>query len=160
MAEPRSTSRSASLSIPLPYSQTERIYISLGLREKAITVFLTTATEEEAASGGAQTPLGSFVYGMPDKYNPTQPLSTALCTVEPTIEFATRLAKLIARKKQMPVYVGNSISFRSTGLGGSVEEEMEGFGVVVRAVLGGLKELEEEEEERNNINGLEGGLEG
>jgi len=34
------------------------------------------------------------------------------------------------------VYVGNSISFASTGLGGTVEEEMEGFRKVVEIVMG------------------------
>jgi hypothetical protein len=35
-----------------------------------------------------------------------------------------------------PVYVGNSISFASTGMGGTVEEEMEGFRRVVEVVVG------------------------
>ena len=35
-----------------------------------------------------------------------------------------------------PVYVGNSISFASAGMGGTVEEEMEGFRRVVEVVTG------------------------
>jgi len=35
-----------------------------------------------------------------------------------------------------PVYVGNSISFASAGMGGTVEEEMEGFRRVVEVVMG------------------------
>jgi len=34
------------------------------------------------------------------------------------------------------VYVGNSISFASAGMGGTVEEEMEGFRKVVEIVMG------------------------
>lgn len=34
----------------------------------------------------------------------------------------------------MPVYVANSVSFVSTGLGGTVEEEMEAFKQVVTVV--------------------------
>ena len=53
---------------------------------------------------------------------------------ESTVEFTTRLAKLLARKTGKPVYVGNSISFANAGMGGTVEEEMEGFKKVVEVV--------------------------
>jgi len=52
------------------------------------------------------------------------------------LEFTTRLAKLLARRTGKPVYVGNSISFSSAGMGGTVEEEMEGFKKVVEVVMG------------------------
>lgn len=45
------------------------------------------------------------------------------------------MAKLLARKASKPVYVGNSISFASTGMGGTVEEEIEGFKKVVEVVM-------------------------
>ncbi|SPQ21278.1 7fa8779b-b04c-43b6-8860-922151f96b57 [Thermothielavioides terrestris] len=128
------------LSFPLPRSLDTRIYLHLTVKPKAIVVLLTTASVEEAAS---PTPLGSFVYALPDRYNPAQPLSTPLCTVEPTLEFATRLAKLLARRTQRPTYVGNSISFASTGLGGTVEEEMEAFKKVVEVALSQLQPVVE-----------------
>ncbi|KAK3905927.1 hypothetical protein C8A05DRAFT_12291 [Staphylotrichum tortipilum] len=124
------------LSFPLPRSPDTHIYLHLTVKSKAILLFVTTASMDEA---GAPTPLGSFVYALPDRYNPTQPLSTALCTVEPTLEFTTRLAKLLARRTQLPVYVGNSISLASTGLGGTVEEEMEAFKKVVEVTLSHLQ---------------------
>ncbi|KAK1783625.1 hypothetical protein QBC45DRAFT_316491 [Copromyces sp. CBS 386.78] len=124
------------LSLPLPRSMDTRIYLQLTVKSKAVVLFLTTASAEEATS---PTPLGSFVYALPDRYNPTQPLSTPLCTVEPTLEFTTRLAKLITRRTQLPTYVGNSVSFASTGLGGTVEEEMEAFKQVAELVLSRLK---------------------
>lgn len=55
--------------------------------------------------------------------------------MEPTLEFTSRLAKLLARKTQLPVYVGNSVSFASAGLGGTVEEEMVAFRSVVEAIM-------------------------
>ena len=55
--------------------------------------------------------------------------------MEPTLEFTSRLAKLLARKAQLPVYVGNSVSFASAGLGGTVEEEMVAFRSVVEAIM-------------------------
>lgn len=44
------------------------------------------------------------------------------------------MARLFAKKTQLPVYVGSSISFESAGLGGTVEEEMEAFRKVVDIV--------------------------
>ncbi|KAK4215946.1 hypothetical protein QBC37DRAFT_113286 [Rhypophila decipiens] len=126
------------LSIPLPRSVDTRIYMQLTIKSKAITLFLTTASAEEA---GAPPPMGSLVYALPDKYTPSQPLSTALFTVEPTVEFTTRMAKLIAKKTRLPTYVGNSISFASTGLGGTVEEEMEAFKRVAELVLSNLQHV-------------------
>ncbi|KAH6626810.1 hypothetical protein B0J18DRAFT_425720 [Chaetomium sp. MPI-SDFR-AT-0129] len=124
------------VSFPLPRSLDQRIYLHLTIKAKAILLFLTTAPMEEA---GSPTPLGSFVYALPDRYNPTHPLATPLCTVEPTLEFTTRLAKLLARKTQLPTYVANSISLASTGLGGTVDEEMDAFSEVVRVVLSQLR---------------------
>lgn len=69
------------------------------------------------------------------RYNDVQPLATTLYPHEPTLEFATRIAKLLARKLQMPVYVTNSISFANAGMGGTVEEEMEAFRAIVQIVL-------------------------
>ena len=43
---------------------------------------------------------------------------------------------MLARKTGKPVYVGNSISFASAGMGGTVEEEMEGFRRVVEVAMG------------------------
>ena len=67
--------------------------------------------------------------------NAGQTLSTPLYTYESSVEFTTRLAKLLARKTERPVYVGNSISFESAGMGGTVEEEIEGFKRVVDVVM-------------------------
>jgi hypothetical protein len=87
---------------------------------------------------------------LPQRYNPNQPLSTPLCTVGPTLEFTTRLAKLLARKTQRPTYVGNSISFASTGLGGTVEEEMDAFKKVVEVTLSQLQPVIESTQARAN----------
>lgn len=51
------------------------------------------------------------------------------------MEFTTRLAKLLARKSQLPVYVTSSISFANAGMGGTVEEEMEAFKMIVQVVV-------------------------
>ncbi|KAI2608537.1 uncharacterized protein GGS25DRAFT_490734 [Hypoxylon fragiforme] len=124
------------LSFPLPRSLDTRIYLRLTIKQKVIMLFLTTVAAEEDNNA---VPMGSFVYALPDKYNPSQPLSTTIYSVEATLEFTTRLAKILAKKTQMPIYVGNSISFANTGLGGTVEEEMEAFKKVVEVTLAKLQ---------------------
>lgn len=73
--------------------------------------------------------------------NPGQPLSTPLYTAGSSEEFTTRMARLFAKKTQLPVYVASSMSFASTGLGGTVEEEMEAFRRVVEVVTGKLQDV-------------------
>ncbi|KAK3325390.1 hypothetical protein B0H66DRAFT_599555 [Apodospora peruviana] len=126
------------LSIPLPRSLDTRIYMHLTVKAKAVVLFLATASAQEM---GAPTPMGSFVYALPDRYNPSQPLSTPLYTVEPTLELTTRLAKLLAKKTRLPTYVGNSMSFTNAGIGGTVEEEMEAFKQVAALVLSNLQHV-------------------
>lgn len=50
------------------------------------------------------------------------------------------MAKLLARKAALPVYVTNSISFANAGMGGTVEEEMEAFKNIVEVVLPKIKD--------------------
>jgi hypothetical protein len=66
-------------------------------------------------------------------------LATTLFSLESTIEFTTRLARLLARKTQLPVYVSNSMKLDSAGMGGTVEEEMEAFKNIVQATLEKLR---------------------
>ncbi|KAI1079319.1 hypothetical protein F5B20DRAFT_173520 [Whalleya microplaca] len=126
------------LSFPLPRSMETKIHLRLTVKSKVIMLFLTTAAADEADQAA---PMGSFVYSLPDKYNPNQPLSSTIYSAEATLEFTTRLAKILVKKTQMPVYVGNSISFADTGLGGTVEEEMEAFKKVVEVVTDKLQHV-------------------
>jgi hypothetical protein len=68
-------------------------------------------------------------------------LCTQLYTYESSIDFTTRLAKLLARKSKIPVYVGNSMEFSSAGMGGTVEEEMAGLKAVVEVVMAEVNHL-------------------
>ncbi|KAI1438224.1 hypothetical protein GGR50DRAFT_691397 [Xylaria sp. CBS 124048] len=104
----------------------------LSIQSKAILMFVTTVSSEESDKSAS---MGSFVYALPDKYNPSQPLATTLYSAESSLEFATRLAKILAKKTNMPVYVGNSISLANMGLGGTAEEEMEALKQVVAVAL-------------------------
>ncbi|KAI4922981.1 hypothetical protein J4E90_001417 [Alternaria incomplexa] len=123
------------VSFPLPRAPHTNIHLQLTDNGPNLLLFLTTATPESASSA----PLGSFVYAMPNRAKPAETLSTPLYTHGGTLDFATRLSKVLARKTEKPVYVGNSSSFASAGMGGTVEEEMEGFRRVVEVVMGLLK---------------------
>ncbi|KAI0422030.1 hypothetical protein F5X98DRAFT_190874 [Xylaria grammica] len=126
------------VSFPLPRGMDTKVHMRLTIQSKAILLFITTVAAEDSDK---PAPMGSFVYALPDKYNPTQPLSTTLYSTEATLEFTIRLAKILAKKVNMPVYVGNSISFASTGLGGTMEEEMEAFKQVVAVALDKLRPI-------------------
>ncbi|KAK7187958.1 hypothetical protein DPSP01_003155 [Paraphaeosphaeria sporulosa] len=121
-----------SVSFPLPRAPQTNIHVQLHDNGPNILLFLATSTPESSNAA----PLGSFVYAMPNRNNPSDPLSTPLFTPPTTLDFTTRIAKILTRKLKKPVYVGNSISFASAGMGGTVEEEMEGFKRVVEVVVG------------------------
>jgi hypothetical protein len=89
--------------------------------------------------------LGYITDQSTQRLSPSNILSTPLFTHGATLDFTTRISKLLARKTNKPVYVGNSISFASTGMGGTVEEEMEGFRRVVEVVMGLLNKEKETE---------------
>jgi hypothetical protein len=55
-----------------------------------------------------------------------------------SLDFATRLAKAVARRSGKPTYVGSSMTFASAGMGGDVGEEMEGFRKVVDVVMSAI----------------------
>jgi hypothetical protein len=63
------------------------------------------------------------------------PLSTPLYPQTQTLDFATRMAKTLARRTGKPTYVGSSMSFASAGRGGDVDEETAGFKRVLEVVL-------------------------
>ncbi|KAI1639737.1 hypothetical protein F4809DRAFT_594206 [Biscogniauxia mediterranea] len=126
------------LSIPLPRCLDTKIHLRLTLKSKVVLIFLTTVAADEADKSA---PMGSFVYALPDKYNPNTPLATTIYSVEETLEFTTRLAKLLAKKTNMPIYLGNSISLANMGLGGTMEEEMEVFKKVVEVMLDKLQAI-------------------
>jgi hypothetical protein len=67
-------------------------------------------------------------------------LATTLYPDEPTLDFASRIARLLARKLQTPIYVTNSISFANAGMGGTLEEEMEAFRAIIQVVLQKLQQ--------------------
>jgi hypothetical protein len=150
------------LSFPLPKAPETRIHVHLTVNATSIVLFLTTVYEGNIPSGA---PLGSFVYALPDvsraysdvlqeglqlqRNNPDQTLSTPLFTYESSVEFTTRLAKLLARRTHKPVYVGNSMSFASAGMGGTVEEEIEGFKKVIAVVMGQVEKAGDQ-----TVNGL------
>ncbi|KAI1849410.1 hypothetical protein JX265_008564 [Neoarthrinium moseri] len=126
------------VSFPLPKSLDTRVHMRLITKSKVLIVHLTTVSAEE---NGNAVPMGSMVYALPDRFNPGVPLSTPIYKEEPTYDFAARLARILVKKTQMHVYLSNSISLASTGLGGTFEEEMEAFKKVAEVALEKLQHL-------------------
>lgn len=58
-------------------------------------------------------------------------ISTALSTSGSSIDYTTRMAKILARRMRQPVYVGCSMNFAGT----TTEEEMEGLTVAVDQIM-------------------------
>ena len=67
-------------------------------------------------------------------------MSTALYEVPGSIEFATRVAKILVRRTGIPIYVGCSAVFGGMG----IEEDMAGVKGAVEGVMEVLKEKGEE----------------
>ncbi|KAL9123044.1 MAG: hypothetical protein Q9187_000395 [Circinaria calcarea] len=61
----------------------------------------------------------------------TDPSTSSSLSALGSIDFATRMAKIIARKSGKPTYVGCSASF----VGSMVEEEMDAVKLAVDAVM-------------------------
>lgn len=61
-----------------------------------------------------------------------QTISTTIYTAPSSIEYTTRVAKILARRTGKPIYVGCSID--PNGLGLTVEEEMEGLSKIVNVI--------------------------
>ena len=73
---------------------------------------------------------------MQQRFQPTEPLCTPLYAIPGSIDFATRVAKILARRTNKPTYVGCSATFGSYG----IEEEMAGVKIVVEQVMKVLDE--------------------
>ncbi|KAJ5901559.1 hypothetical protein N7495_002087 [Penicillium taxi] len=118
------------ISFPLPKALHTTAHVHLTILGHCVTVFLTTSTPGDSA--GSIKPLGSFVYAMPDRTS-NNTISTTLYTSSSSIEYTTRVAKILARRIKLPVYVGCSID--PNGLGLTVEEEMEGLRQIVNVFV-------------------------
>ncbi|KAJ6078464.1 hypothetical protein N7467_008217 [Penicillium canescens] len=128
------------LSFTLPRALHTTAHVHLNFMNHCATVFLATSTPGD--SGGSIKPMGSFVYAMPDRMSPKLTISTTLYTSPPSIEYATRIAKILARRLYMPVYVGCSIDPHSLGL--EVQEEMEGLTSIVNMIMANWEEHKQE----------------
>ncbi|KAL4871316.1 hypothetical protein BDV12DRAFT_164595 [Aspergillus spectabilis] len=121
----------AELSFPLPKALHTTTHIHLTVLDNCTMIFLATSTPGDSA--GSVKPMGSFVYAMPDRTSPRSTISTTLYTTTSTEEYATRIAKILARRMGVPVYLGCSIDPVALGL--LPEEEMEGLTRIVDTVM-------------------------
>ncbi|KAM0798819.1 hypothetical protein BDR22DRAFT_791515, partial [Usnea florida] len=104
------------------------LHIQITSLEKSTMVFLTTT---DPASSSSLSALGSFVYSMPNRLKPSETLSTPLYAAPGSIDFATRVAKILARRTGKPAYVGCSAVFGNS----VVEEEMAALKTAIEAIM-------------------------
>ncbi|KAL5338453.1 hypothetical protein BJX70DRAFT_197124 [Aspergillus crustosus] len=119
------------LSFPLPKALHTTTHIHLTVLGNCTMVLLATSTPGE--SSGSVKPMGSFIYAMPDRTSPRSTISTTLYTTASTEEYASRIAKILARRMGVPVYLGSSVDPVALGL--LPEEEMEGLTRIVDTVM-------------------------
>ncbi|KAI9783113.1 MAG: hypothetical protein M1839_004282 [Geoglossum umbratile] len=124
---PPSPTTPHTLAFPLPSSPTTTLHIHLTPLTHTLLLFLTTSTPSTATPPS----LGSFVYAIPSRTD--VPLTTPLYLREGTVEFATRMARVLCRRTGKPVYVGWSGEVE--GVAGTVEEEVQGWRLVVDVVM-------------------------
>ncbi|KAJ9283654.1 hypothetical protein DTO021C3_8770 [Paecilomyces variotii] len=147
-AEPTSPSTTPiEISFPLPKTPHTTAHVHLTFLATSTMVFLATTTPGDSA--GTMKPLGSFVYAMPDRTNTCPALSTALYTSPASIDYATRTAKILARRMRRPVYVGCSID--TVAAGSTAEEEMEGLAKIVDEIM---KKWDEKQRADGVVNGV------
>ncbi|EZF26406.1 hypothetical protein H112_01410 [Trichophyton rubrum D6] len=118
----------AELSFPLPKSPHVNLHIHLTCLATSTLVFLTTTS---IGDSNVARPMGSFVYAMPDNSNEKSTICSTLYSSPASIDYATRTARVLARRMKMPVYVGCSADFS----GMLVEEETEGLTKVVNTIM-------------------------
>jgi|SRR5579871_3125708 len=140
-----SIAKPVQVSFPLSNSIQTKVHIHITSQSSSLLVFATTA--DSSSPSFTLASLGSFVYALPNLRNTSEPpMSTALYTQPHTIDFATRLAKLLARKMGKPCYVGWSGGFAEMARGGDVEEEMgilRSIGEIVVGLVDGNIKIED-----------------
>ncbi|KAL4799097.1 hypothetical protein BDV19DRAFT_355978 [Aspergillus venezuelensis] len=128
---PQPQTTTTELSFPLSKALHTTAHIHLTVLDTCVMIFLATSTPGD--SSGSVKPMGSFIYAMPDRTSPRSTISTTLYTAASTEEYATRIAKILARRMGVPVYLGCSINPVALGL--LPEEEMEGLTGIVDKVM-------------------------
>lgn len=71
-----------------------------------------------------------------ERLNSSNVISTVIYSSGSSVDYANRVAKILARKTMLPVYVGCSMDF--SGL--TVEEEIEGLTKVIETVMSNWNE--------------------
>lgn len=65
------------------------------------------------------------------RQQPNEPLSTVLYSIPTSVDFATRTAKIVARRTEKPIYIGCSVELGSS----TVEEELAAIKAAIDGIL-------------------------
>jgi len=135
-----SSSKTTEHSFPLKLTPHTTVHLRLTILSTTIMLFLTSSMP---ASPSTSSALGSFVYALANRFDPSSPLCTSLVSQPRNIEFATRVASILVRRVGKPIYVGCSVDLRGGGAGAGlgmvgepeVGEELEALRKVVESVM-------------------------
>lgn len=134
--------------LPIPNSP-DRAVVNLLITNNSHSLLVNVMTSrEDQRANSTRAALGSFVYAMPDLGTASmsmgpretvaraqQPLTTAMYVRQHTLDFTTRLARILAARLRKPVFAGEDVDLSCLGRGGDVAEEMELFRKIVESVV-------------------------
>ncbi|KAL9605566.1 MAG: hypothetical protein Q9179_001224 [Wetmoreana sp. 5 TL-2023] len=129
--DPLPTLHPKQLAIPFPSIPHTTLHLQITRLETSNMIFMTST---DPSSRGSLSALGSFVYAMPNRLNPSDSLCTALYSLPGTIDFATRVAKTLARRTGKPTSVGCSVVLNNP----TVEEEAAGVRAAIEETMKAL----------------------
>ena len=130
------------LTLPLPLSPHTSLRALIHPLQTPL-IFLTTTTPTSSPPSA----LGTFVYALPNRLKPSEPLCTVLYGSASGVDFASRVAKVLTKRLGKPVYVGWSGELG--GVGGQMDEEMEGLRRAIEALVDVLSYTEAESRDVN-----------
>jgi hypothetical protein len=142
--------KSRQFSFPLPNAPQSCVFLHVTVYSKTLMIFLSASSEGAAAPSN----LGSFVYAMPNvSPNPTHPfplkltaspkmrepgampLCTPLFEELPTMDFAARLAKAVAKRAGKPTYVASSVDLTNVGKTHDAADDVAAFKAVIDGIM-------------------------
>lgn len=135
------------LAFTIPTSPDTKVHLQITDSAKSLLLYIATSTVGAPSTGVS---LGNLVYAMPnvssampsfqdvteifEMTRSNETLSTALYSKTGSVDFVTRLAKVLARRTRKPVYVGGEVRFWS------IEDEGVALRGIVEIVMGRLSQ--------------------
>jgi hypothetical protein len=143
--------KSRQFSFPLPNAPQSRVFVHVTVYAHSLLIYVSSSSEGASPSSN----MGSFIYAMPNvrenapahalyssltspdqlREPASMPLSTPLFEELPTMDFATRLAKAIAKRAGKPTYVASSAALSNVGKAHEAADDVVAFKAVIDGIM-------------------------